>query len=395
MKRCYFDHNATTPVASEVVDAMVDQLRASFGNPSSVHREGQVARQALETARRRVAHSIGANQSEIIFTSGGTESNNLALLGLVRSAALTPKHLITTMVEHPSVLEACRQLQREGVEVTFLPVDSNGLVDPDDVRRSLRRETCLVSVIHANNETGTIQPIAAIAEIVNAARTAGQPVYFHSDGVQAPGRIPVSVRDLGVDLYSMSGHKVYAPKGIGALYVRKDVGLQPLQFGGRQERARRPGTENTPAAVAFATALAVLNEPDILQLLRDNFEAKLLDGLDNISITAKEVPRLPNTSNVYFEAIDGGALVIALDLKGFAVSSGSACSSGSVEPSHVLLAMGRSAAEARSCLRFSFGRGNTLDEANDLADAVIASVHNLRVARKNRVSFQKGEYVPV
>lgn len=393
MNRCYFDHNATTPLAPEVAQVMADVLCNGFGNPSSVHQEGQAARQLLEGARRRIASIISADQTEIVFTGGGTESNNLAILGIARSVAGSGRHVITSAIEHPAVLEPCRQLQREGFDVTFLPVDRNGRVSAEDVGRHLNPETVLVSIMHANNEAGTLQPVQEIAEIVKAARHRCRKVYFHSDGVQAPGRIPVDVGRLGVDLYSLSAHKVHGPKGVGALYIRKGLPLRGIQLGGRHERGRRAGTENVAAAVAFSKAIELSHSKGItdeLKVLRDEFERNILNRMEGIEINGVAAERLPNTSNLYFWGVDGQALVIALDLKGFAVSSGSACSSGSVEPSHVLLAMGRSPSEARSCLRFSFGSGNTLAQVHALADAVTSSVHQLRASRRVR----EDEYVP-
>ncbi|MFZ0592473.1 MAG: cysteine desulfurase family protein [Bryobacteraceae bacterium] len=393
MNRCYFDHNATTPLAPEVAQAMADVLCNGFGNPSSVHQEGQAARQLLEGARRRIGSIVGADQTEIVFTSGGTESNNLAILGITRGVLRSGKHVITSAIEHPAVLEPCRQLQREGFDVTFLPVDRNGGVSAEDVGRHLKPETVLVSIMHANNEVGTVQPIAEIAEIVRAARCLGRQIYLHSDGVQAPGRIPVDMGRLKVDLYSLSAHKVHGPKGSGALYVRKGVRLPGIQLGGRHERGRRAGTENVAAAVAFSKAMELSDSiyiRDQVKVLRDEFERNLLSRMDEVEINGAAAERLPNTSNLHFRGVDGQALVIALDLKGFAVSSGSACSSGSIEPSHVLLAMGRSASEARSSVRFSFGSGNTLAEVHALADAVISSVRHLRASHHVR----EDEYVP-
>ena len=385
MNRFYFDHNATTPLAPEVAQVITEALRSGFGNPSSVHQEGQRARQFLETARRRVARLVMADPAEIVFTSGGTESNNLAILGCVRNVETgCARHVITTAIEHPSALEPCRHLEREGVDVTILPVSEDGVVDPEDVRRALRPETVLVSVMHANNETGVIQPVREIAAILQAARDQGQDVYLHCDGVQAPGRIPVNLETLGADLYSMSGHKLYGPKGVGALYARKSVRLSPTQFGGRQEHAKRPGTENVTAAVALAAALELASTSERLEkikLLRDRFECKLFVELENISINGGGAERLPNTSNIYFDGVDGGSLVIALDLKGFAISSGSACSSGSIEPSHVLMAMGKSHKKARQCVRFSMGYTNTLRQVDELADAVAATVRQFRARR--------------
>lgn len=398
MNRFYFDHNATTPLAPEVAQVITEALRSGFGNPSSVHQEGQRARQFLETARRRVARLIAADPSEIVFTSGGTESNNLALLGCARSVGPSrARHVITTAIEHPSVLEACRQLEREGASATIVRVNQEGVVDPEDVRRALRPETVLVSVMHANNETGAIQPISEIAAVVKDAREQGQNIYFHCDGVQAPGRIPVNMEALGVDLYSMSGHKLYGPKGVGVLYTRKSVPLSPVQFGGRQEHAKRAGTENVAAAVAFAAALELASTAERLEklkVLRDYFESKLLTILGDISINASLAERLPNTSNVYFDGVDGGSMVIALDLKGFAISSGSACSSGSIEPSHVLMAMGKSHKKARQCIRFSMGYSNTLHQIDELVDVVASTVHQFRTRRHGSSAQRSVSGVP-
>lgn len=392
MNRFYFDHNATTPLAPEVAQVITEALRSGFGNPSSVHQEGQQARQFLETARRRVARLIGADPAEILFTSGGTESNNLAILGCVRNTeGGHTRHVVTTAIEHPSVLEPFRELKREGVSVTIIPVNKNGVADAEDVRRALRPETVLVSVMHANNETGAIQPVFEVAAIVKEARARGQNIYFHCDGVQAPGRIAVNMEATGADLYSMSGHKLYGPKGIGVLYARKSVPLAPVQFGGRQERAKRPGTENVTGGIAFAAALELASAAERLEKLkdlRDYFESKLLATLDEISVNAGDAERLPNTSNIYFDGVDGGSLVIALDLKGFAVSSGSACSSGSIEPSHVLMAMGKSHKKARQCVRFSMGYTNTLQQIDELVDAVAATVRQFR-ARRHSSSPQR------
>ena len=385
MSRFYFDHNATTPVAPEVIEAASEALRSGFGNASSIHAEGQNARQLLERARRQIASYIGVSAAEIVFTSGGTESNNLAILGLMRN---TPgKHVITTAIEHPSVLESCRQLENEGIAVTFLPVGSNGSVVPEEVGRHIRPETVLVSVMHANNETGVVQPVAEIAALVRRARAGGQEIYFHSDGVQALSKIPVNAVTLGVDLYSMSAHKINAPKGIGALYVRKGVPVRGLRLGGRHERERRAGTENVPGAVAFGRAIELASAEPIrykVAQLRDRFEQRVLDGTRGVQINGAPAFRLPNTSNLYFPDIDGEALVIALDLRGFAVSSGAACSSGSVEPSHVLLAMGRPRQEARQCVRFSLGRYNTEEQVDALADAVETSIGQLHAANRKR-----------
>lgn len=351
---------------------MASALREVYGNASSIHRPGQVARQHLEKARRSIAGFLGASAGEIVFTSGGTEANNLAILGIVRGLPGDRKHVVTTAIEHPSVLECVRQLAREGVEVS--------VVDMAAIGESLRDDTVLVSVMHANNETGTIQPLREIAKLIAERRRGGQAIYFHSDGVQAAGKIPVDVRELGVDLYSLSAHKLFAPKGVGALYVRKGTPLSGIQFGGRHERERRAGTENVPAAIAFARAVELCGSTEAH--LRDEFEEELGKRLPWIEVNGLQNPRVPNTSSVLFRGISGEALVIALDLQSMAVSTGSACSSGSIEPSHVLLAMGRSREEARSSVRFSFGRYNTAEEIEALIDATARAAEKLRKEEK-------------
>lgn len=377
----YFDHNATTFLAPEVADTLAEALREVYGNPSSIHRQGQIARQELERARRTIAEFMGASPQEFVFTSGGTESNNLAISGLLRGLPPGPKHVITTTVEHPAVLEPLRQWQR--VDVTYVDVDAAGVVNPDDVARALRDETVLVSVMHANNETGSIQSIRSVANVVEARRAQGQTIFLHSDGVQALGKIPVDVQRFGIDLYSISGHKIFAPKGIGGLFVRKGVPLQPIHFGGRHERSRRAGTENVPAAMAFARAVSLCSaSSEAVATLRDAFEAVLWERNVDFEINGARDGRLPNTSSLLFRGVSAEALVIALDMKGISVSTGAACSSGSIEPSHVLLAMGRSRDEARSSVRFSFGRYNTLEDVNTLAEAVSSATARLGSSSK-------------
>ncbi len=374
MARFYFDHNATTPISPEVLEVLVPALSGVYGNASSIHQIGQAAKQSLELARRQVSQLLGCSSKEIIFTGCGTEADNLAILGSVRASKRTARHVITTTIEHPGVLKACARLEDEGVAVTRLVVDSSGVVDPNDVRRALRPETVLISVMHANNELGTIQPIA---EIVAMAREAG--VLFHSDGVQAAGKVDVILPDL----YAISGHKIQAPKGIGALYVRRGVKLIPLTFGGSHEQGLRPGTENVPSAIALGRAAGWLVENGAVErertgALRDRLERAVVGRLDGVKVNCAGSPRLSNTSNISFEAINGEPLLIALDLRGFAVSSGSACASGAVEPSHVLTAIGLSRDEARSCLRFSLGRSNTVEQVDALVEALVESVGQLR-----------------
>lgn len=378
MNRYYFDHNATTPVAPEVLEAMLPLLREDFGNASSIHHYGQRAKQHLENARRQVAALIGAQPQEIVFLSGGTEADNLALFGIVRHSPKPRKHLIVGAIEHPAVLAAAAQLEREGVEVTRLAAGPDGVVDPAGLRRALRPETVLVSVMHTNNELGTVQPLAEIARLAHEAGA-----LVHSDGVQALGKVPVDVAALGVDLYSLTGHKIYAPKGEGALWVRKGVPLHSIQFGGHHERDRRPGTENVAGAVALGAACAWIGanfatESKRVAALRDRLEAGILDRIPDAGVNGARAPRTPNTANIYFDGISSEALVIALDLAGFAVSGGAACSSGAVEPSHVLLAIGLSPDRARASVRFSLGRLNDAAQVEALIDAVAATVAHLR-----------------
>jgi cysteine desulfurase len=378
VQRFYFDHNATTPVAPEVLDRAVSCLGQVYGNASSIHYFGQSAKQRLEEARRELAALIHAVPAEVVFTSGGTEADNLAVFGVTRASRRSAKHIITSAIEHPAVLASCEQLEREGVAVTRLPVSAGGVVDPESVRRALRPETVLISIMHANNELGTVQPIAGIARI---AREAGVPL--HSDGVQALSKIPVDVDALGVDLYSVSAHKIYAPKGVGALYVRPGTRLQPLAFGGHHERDRRPGTENVPGIAAFGAAAelagrTLAEESERLAGLRDRLEKAVLDRIPRAAVNGSLSNRTPNTSNIRFDGIDGEALVIALDLRGFAVSTGAACSSGAITPSHVLTAIGLSADQARASMRFSLGRSNTAEQVDALVDALAAAVEHLR-----------------
>jgi cysteine desulfurase len=378
MQRYYFDHNATTPVAPEVLRAMEPCFGEAYGNASSIHWYGQQAKMVVERARRQVAALLGARPQEIVFTSGGTEANNLAVLGTVRNAARERRHVVTTAVEHPSVLDACRQLQREGVEVSFLKPGPDGLVGVDAVREALRPDTVLISVMHANNETGVIQPIREIAAV---ARAAGVPL--HADGVQSAGKIATDVRDLGVDLFSFSAHKIYGPKGVGALYVRRGVRLGPVLFGGHHERDRRGGTENVPGIAGLGAAAELAQrsltaEAGRLAALRDKLERALVERIDAAGVHGAGAPRVPNTANLYFEYIEGESLVIALDMKGIAVSTGAACSSGAVEPSHVLTAMGVRPDRAKASLRFSLGRPNTSEQIDALIEAVEQAVGRLR-----------------
>jgi cysteine desulfurase len=382
VRRFYFDHNATTPVSQSVLEVLVAALLEVPGNASSIHQDGQLAKQSLEAARRETAVLLGCEPKELVFTSGGTEADNLAILGSIPANGAHQKHVITTAIEHPAVLNPCRELERSGVAVTYIRPGPDGLIDPEDIRRALKPETVLVSVMHANNETGTLQPIADIATIAHEVGA-----LMHSDGVQAAGKITVDVQALGVDLYSISGHKLYAPKGIGGLYVRNGTRLRPIQFGGKHERERRPGTENVPSAVAMGKAAAIARgtlgvESARLEALRDRLETGILAHVPHTGVNGRGATghggRTANTTNIYFDGLEGEALVISLDLKGFAVSSGSACSSGAVEPSHVLLAMGLPPERARASLRFSLGASNNEEQVDALIDAVVESAAQLR-----------------
>ena len=378
MQHFYFDHNATTPVAPEVLETMVPCLGQVYGNASSIHYFGQAAKQKLEAARRQLSTLINANPPDLILTSGGTEADNLAVLGVARAATGATRHVVSSSIEHPAVLAACRQLETEGAAVTRVRVGPSGVIEPEDVRKALRSDTVLVSVMHVNNELGTVQPIAEIARLTRERR-----IPFHVDGVQALGKMPVDVEALGADLYSVSGHKIYAPKGVGALWVRKGTPMAPIAFGGHHERNRRPGTENVPGAVAFGAAAesAARNlaaETARLTALRDRLENAILDRIPASGINGSVWRRVANTSNVYFDGIDGEALVIALDLRGFSVSTGAACSSGALAPSHVLTAIGLAGERARASMRFSLGRSNTVEQVDALVEALAASVEHLR-----------------
>jgi len=367
MGRIYFDNNATTPVLPEVLEAMRPYFSEHFGNASSIHHHGQETRAAVERARESVAALLGCRASEVVFTSGGTEADNLAIFGLVKPG----EHLITSTIEHHAVLNSGKRLQEMGCEVTCVAVDARGLVDPDHVRSALRRNTRLISLMMANNETGVLQPVEEIGRIAAEAD-----VYFHTDAVQAAGKAAIDVKRIGCDLLSISGHKMHAPQGVGALYVRKGTLLQPLFYGGSHERSRRAGTENVPAIVGLGKAAEIalrgLSDGGVQQIaaLRDRLEGGVLEAVNSAAVNGAGAPRVPNTANIYFDYIEGEALVIALDLKGLAVSTGAACSSGAIEPSHVLTAMGLSPERARASIRLSLGKQNTAEEV-DLALALI------------------------
>lgn len=421
MRRVYLDNNATTPVLPEVVEAMRPYFGEHFGNASSIHHHGQETRAAVERAREAVAALLGCRASEIVFTSGGTEADNLAIFGIVAAGnadrlpltadgnPIVPAgivrdgdHVITSTIEHHAVMNACRHLEEKGCEVTYVPVDGRGIVDPADVKRALRRNTKLISIMFANNETGVVEPVAEIGQIAAEAD-----VYFHTDAVQAAGKIPVRVDEIGCDLLTISGHKLHGPQGVGALYVRKGTPLEAQIYGGRHERSRRAGTENVPGIVGLGKAaeLARLGlecgDDEKMAGLRDRLERELLkiecsgvNGDTHTSQSARCVGyppgscdngngvgfplRVPNTSNIYFGGIDGEALVIALDLKGLAISTGAACSSGAIEPSHVLTAMGLTPERARASIRFSLGKQNTAEDVEFALGLVPETVARLR-----------------
>jgi len=391
-RRVYLDNNATTPVLPEVLEAMRPYFGERFGNASSIHHRGQETRAAVERARESVAALLGCRASEIVFTSGGTEADNLAIFGLAKSG----DHVITSTIEHHAVLNACKHLDQyrdkyrggTGCEVTYIPVDGRGLVDPADVKRALRPNTKLIAIMLANNETGVVQPVAEIGKIAAEAD-----IYFHTDAVQAAGKIPIDVNKIACDLLAISGHKLHGPQGVGALYVRKGTQLEPLLYGGSHERSRRAGTENVPGIVGLGKAaeLAIAGfergDDQGMTAARDRLERGLLEieatGLNGADLNVaglhgEPAPRVPNTTNIYFDGIDGEALVIALDLKGLAVSTGAACSSGAIEPSHVLTAMGLSRERAKASIRFSLGKQNTEEDIEFALTLVPETLARLR-----------------
>jgi cysteine desulfurase len=383
-RRVYLDNSATTPVDPRVASAMARAVVENFGNASSVHSFGQQARAAVDRARREVASLIGAKQNEIVFTSGGTEANNLAIRGLGEAAANHGRHVITSSIEHPSVAGVCTELEKRGWEVTRLPVYRNGIVKVEDVAASLRSDTVLISIMVANNEIGTIQPIAEIGAFVREKRAAGQKsLWFHTDAVQAAGRLRLNVDELGCDLLTMSAHKLYAPKGTGALYVRRGVRLHGQNVGGHQERERRAGTENVPGIVAFGEAVKLAREEfgqrsDHDRELRDRFETAATRRVPDIVLNGDRDRRLGHLSNMSFRFIEGEGLLINLDLEGVAVSTGSACSSGTLEPSPVIRALGLDEELARGSIRFSFGKDNTEADVDYTVEVLVKAVERLR-----------------
>ncbi len=375
MRRVYLDNNATTPVLPAVIEAMQPYFMEHFGNASSIHHHGQETRAAVERARESVAALLGCEASEIVFTGGGTEGDNLAIFGVTQPG----QHVISSTVEHHAVLNSCKHLESTGCDVTYMAVNSSGRVDPDDVRRALRPNTSLITIMMANNETGVLQPVEEIGKIAAEAD-----VYFHTDAVQAAGKIAIDVKRLGCDLLSISGHKMNAPQGVGALFVRKGTGLRPMVFGGSHERSRRAGTENVPGIVGLGRAAELAragfggDEIERISQLRDRLENAIVGEIAGANVNGEGAPRVPNTSSIHFDCIEGEALVIALDLKGLAVSTGAACSSGAIEPSHVLTAMGMSRAQARGSLRFSLGKQNTAEDIDFALSLIAPTVARLR-----------------
>ena len=382
--RIYFDHNATTPVAEEVADALARATRDLFGNASSVHAFGQQAKAAMDEARSAVAALLAAEASDVVFTSGGTEADNLAIRGAAEAREPAGRrHLIASAIEHEAVLNTLKAMARRGWRTTLLPVDAGGLVAPDALRGALADDTALVSVMHANNEIGTVQPIAELAAIAHE-----RGAVFHTDAVQSAGKIPMDVRALGVDLLSISAHKFYGPKGTGALWIRRGLRLVPQMTGGRHERNRRAGTENVPGLAAMGVAAAhaaAAQAADAARIgaLRDRLEAGILARIAGTAVNGVRAPRVPNTTNVSFDRVEAESLLIALDLEGVAVSTGSACSSGALEPSHVLRAMGLSAHRTQNSIRFSLGSGNTEAEVDHVLDLLPRLVDKLRALTGN------------
>ncbi|MGE3539257.1 MAG: cysteine desulfurase family protein [Candidatus Tectimicrobiota bacterium] len=379
MQQVYLDHNATTPVLPEVLEVLLRYYQEDFGNPSSVHRQGRKARVVLDETRDCIAEMLGVAAASVFFCSGGTEANNTIIKGVAAARQDRGRHLVTSSIEHPAVLDTCAFLARQGYRVTYVPVDAHGVVPPEAVQDALCDDTILVSIMLANNETGVLQPIADIARVVQA-----RGILMHTDAVQAFGKMPLRVAELGVDFLSFSGHKLYAPKGVGGWYMRPGVSLSPLLHGGHQERGLRSGTENVAGIAALGAACALASrdmrtEWERQLQLQQRLEHGLQERLPDVRIQGLEAPRLPNTTNVAFAGVEGETLLMSLDLRGVAISTGSACSSGSLEPSHVLQAMGVPAAYLLGALRLSMGRGTTLADIEYVLDILPGIVQQARV----------------
>lgn len=383
-RRIYLDNSATTPVDPEVVEAMMPYLTNKYGNASSIHFFGQEARGAVDKARHQVAALVNARPNEIVFTSGGTEANNLAIRGLIEANATHGRHIITSAIEHSAVINVCEDLEKLGWQITYLPVYDDGVMGFADAEAAITDETVLISIMTANNEIGTIQPVREIGRLIRSLREKGKKIWFHTDAVQAAGKISLDVETTGCDLLSISAHKIHAPKGVGALYIRRGVRLHPQNIGGHQERERRGGTESVPNIVAFGKAceialsdLAVSSES--LRGLRDRFETAVGKTIPDVVFNGNRENRLPNISNISFRSIEGEGLLINLDMHGVAVSTGSACSSGSLEPSPVIRALGADEEIARGAIRFSFGRFNTSEDVDRVLEILPEAVRTLRL----------------
>ncbi|MBI5048233.1 MAG: cysteine desulfurase NifS [Deltaproteobacteria bacterium] len=378
MKKIYFDNNATTPIHSEVFDAMLPYLKDEFGNPSSIHWAGRNPRRVVDDAREKVTKLLNCDANEIIFTSCGSESNNLAIKGIAESKKDKGNHIITTKVEHPAVLSTCKYLAKTGFDVTFLDVDNHGMLDLDQLKKAITQKTILITVMFSNNETGVIFPIEEIGKIAKE-----HSIPFHTDAVQGVGKVPIDVKKMNVDLLTLSGHKLYAPKGIGALYVKRGVRLVPLIHGGHQERNRRGGTENVAGIVALGKACEIAardmeQEIKYITALRDRLEKGLMQRITHVRLNGHPTKRIPNTVNLSFEFAEGESLLLNLDMKGIAASSGSACTSGTLEPSHVLVAMGVPLEASHSSVRFSLGRGNTIEDIDYVIEVLPTMVERMR-----------------
>ena len=392
MKEIYLDHNATTPIREEVLDLMFTIYRGKAANPSSIHFYGRKAREFIDEARRRLAEAIGARPEEIVFTGGGTEADNLAVQGVAYASREKGNHIITSAIEHHAVLAACQFLEKEGFEVTYLPVSRGGLVDPEDLRKNLRDNTVLISIMTANNETGVIQPIEEIGKIA-----VENEIPFHSDGIQALGKIPIDVDRMGVDLLSLSAHKVYGPQGVGALYIRKGTKIRPLSYGGHHEKRKRPGTENTAGIAGFGLAAdlaaAELKEESARQrILRDRLCSQISENISRVKLNGAPGKRLPNTLNLSFEFVEGEGILLGLEMDGIAAATGSACTSGTLEPSHVLSAMGVPPALAQGSIRFSLGRENTADQIDYTAEKLVPIIKRLRAMSPFNEDEEYGDF---
>jgi len=396
VNKIYLDHSATTRTDEDVATAMLEYMTGNYGNPSSVHSFGRSARKAVEEAREKAAKAIGAEPNEIIFTSGGTEADNLAVRGVAYANKKRGNHIITSSIEHHAVLDACKALERDGFQVTYVPVDEDGMVNIEDIRNAITDQTILISIMHANNEVGTIQPIREIGALARA-----KGVFFHSDTVQSVGKIPVDVNELNIDLLSISAHKFYGPKGIGCLYMRKGVRMLPISFGGSQERKRRPGTLNVPGIAGFGLAIekavGSLDEQAAFQArLRDKLIKEITARVEDVKLNGHPTERLPNNVNLSFRYIEGESLLLSLDMKGIAASSGSACTSGSLDPSHVLLALGLSHEIAHGSLRMTLGKDNTEEEIDYVIKVLPEIVERLRAmsplyANREKANHQSKE----